>query len=64
VLGAHVEGTRVPGEQLAPGWTHHPNEHLLPFGHEHLLELARALTEMGNTPKVRTHDHFVISPLD
>ncbi len=64
VLGAHIEMTSVPGQQLPLGSTHHPGEHALQLGHEHLLELDRALSEMGNAPKVQAHDDFVIFPLD
>lgn len=64
VLGAHIEMTRVPGEQLAFRSTHHPNEHPLQLLHEHLLELNRAVIEMGSSPQRQTHDHFVIFPVN
>lgn len=64
VLGAHIEMTNVPGEQLAFRSTHHPNEHPLQLRHEHLLEINRAVIEMGSSPQVQTHDHFVIFPLN
>jgi hypothetical protein len=55
--------TNVPGEQQAFRSTHHPNEHPLQLSREHLLELNRAVTEMGSTPQVQIHDHFVIFPI-
>ena len=64
VLGAHIEMTRVPGEQLAFRSTQHPNEHPLQLLHEHLLELHRSVIEMGGSPQLQTHDHFVIFPVD
>ena len=64
VVGAHIEMTNVPGEQLAFRSTHHPNEHPLQLRHEHLLELERVVSEMGSTPQRQTHDHFVIFPLN
>jgi glyoxylase-like metal-dependent hydrolase (beta-lactamase superfamily II) len=63
ILGTHVEMTNVPGEQQAFRSTHHPNEHPLQLSREHLLELNRAVTEMGSTPQVQIHDHFVIFPI-
>lgn len=62
VLGAHIEMANEPGEQFALRSTHHPNEHPLQLGREHLLELHRAVVEMGSTPKVEAHEHFVIFP--
>lgn len=64
LLGAHIEMTNEPGEQLAFRSTHHPNEHPLQLRHEHLLELNRAVMEMGGSPQVQVHDHFVIFPLN
>jgi glyoxylase-like metal-dependent hydrolase (beta-lactamase superfamily II) len=64
VLGAHIEMTNVPGEQQAFRSTHHANEHPLQLRREHLLELHRALIEMGSTPQVQTHDDFVIYPIN
>ncbi len=64
VLGTHIEMTNVAGQQLGFRSTHHPNEHPLQLLHEHLLELNRALIEMGETPQVQAHDHFVIYPFN
>ncbi|HKX45217.1 MAG TPA: MBL fold metallo-hydrolase, partial [Planctomycetota bacterium] len=64
VLGAHIEMTNVPGEQLAFRSTHHPNEHALQLRPEHLLELDSALSAMGSTPRMQIHDHFVIYPMN
>jgi len=64
LLGAHIEMTNEPGKQLAFRSTHHPDEHPLELRREHLLELHDALTEMGSTPEVRDHEHFVIYPMN
>ena len=64
MLGAHIEMTNVPREQLAFRSTHHPNEHPLQLRREHLLELNSALIEMGSTPRTQEHEHFVIFPIN
>jgi len=64
VLGAHIEMTNMPGEQFGLLSTHHPNEHPLQLGREHLLELHRAVVEMESTPQVEDHEHFVIYPMN
>jgi glyoxylase-like metal-dependent hydrolase (beta-lactamase superfamily II) len=64
VLGAHIEMTKEPGEQLAFRSRHHANEHPLQLGRQHLLELYGAIVQMENTPRVQSHDHFVIYPIN
>lgn len=63
VLGAHIEMSSRPMEQFAFRSTHHPNEHPLELRIEHLLELHRAVSALGSTPRVEKRDHFVIFPI-
>jgi glyoxylase-like metal-dependent hydrolase (beta-lactamase superfamily II) len=63
VLGTHIEMTRTPGEEYDFGADHHPDEHELPLGRDHLLELRDALDRMDGAPARETHDDFVIVPL-
>jgi glyoxylase-like metal-dependent hydrolase (beta-lactamase superfamily II) len=62
VLGTHIEMSTKAGEQFPPGSTHHPKEHALRLGREHIVELLGALEKM-TTPRRETHDDFVIFPL-
>lgn len=64
VLGTHIEMSNVPGEQQAFRSTHHPDEHPLQLRREDLLELHRALIELGGKPQVEEHEHFVIFPMN
>ncbi|HTE54416.1 MAG TPA: MBL fold metallo-hydrolase [Kofleriaceae bacterium] len=63
VLGAHIEMTVTPGEDYAMGVTSHPDEHPLQLGMEHLVELGRALDDMGERPVLEVHDDFIVFPL-
>ena len=63
MLGTHIEMTNVPGVPFEFQSSFHPNEHELQLTVEHLDELDRALTAMGNHPVQETHDDFVIVPL-
>jgi len=64
VLGTHIEMTNVPTVDYAFGVTHHPNEHPLRLGKEHLMELDAALDAMGgNTIIYQEHAEFIIYPL-
>jgi hydroxyacylglutathione hydrolase len=62
VLGAHIEMTSRPGIDFPGGSTHHPDEHGLQLTPAHLRELAAALQAM-ETPRLETHDDFIIYPL-
>jgi len=63
LLGAHIEMSRTPGQEYEFGVDHHPDEHELPLGRDHLLELRDALDRMNGVPARETHDDFVIVPL-
>ncbi|EDM75800.1 beta-lactamase-like protein [Plesiocystis pacifica SIR-1] len=63
VLGTHVEMTTTPGVDFEFGSTHHPNEHGLWLGLEHLVELRDAVVAMNGTPAYEVHDDFIIYPL-
>jgi glyoxylase-like metal-dependent hydrolase (beta-lactamase superfamily II) len=59
VLGAHIEMTATPGVAYPYGTAYQPNEHVLPLGVQHLLELDLALdTIFGAITQV--HNDFVI----
>jgi glyoxylase-like metal-dependent hydrolase (beta-lactamase superfamily II) len=62
VLGTHIEMTNTPGVDFPFGSTHHPDEHPLQLGREHLVELLDALVEMQDDPHVEEHDDFIIWP--
>ncbi len=63
VLGTHIEMTTSPGQDYEFGVDHHPDEHELPLGREHVLELQGALDAMKGVPAREVHDDFVIFPL-
>jgi len=63
VLGTHVEMSNTPQVDFPIGSTHHPNEHPLRLGMEHLLELDAAIDAMASNPHYEKHDEFIIYPL-
>lgn len=63
VMGTHIEMTQTPGQDFPFGATVHPDEHGLPLGLDHLLELRDAVQAMGNMPQYEAHDDFIIYPL-
>jgi glyoxylase-like metal-dependent hydrolase (beta-lactamase superfamily II) len=63
ILGTHIEMSRTPGQEYEFGADHHTDEHELPLGRDHLLELQGALDRMNGVPVRETHDDFVIFPL-
>jgi hydroxyacylglutathione hydrolase len=62
VLGTHIEMSNVPGDDFPIGSTYHPNEHPLPLGREHLLELLQGVIGMQASPHIEVHDEFIIWP--
>ncbi len=59
VLGGHIEMTSSLGVAYPYGTVYQPNEHTLPLGVSHLLELDSALDSIfGSSTNV--HDHFII----
>jgi glyoxylase-like metal-dependent hydrolase (beta-lactamase superfamily II) len=60
-LGAHIEMTRKPGEEL-PDKPPHPNEHALELPYAQIVELQAAIHRMDGKPVRETHDNFVIVP--
>ena len=63
VLGTHIEMTNCAGVAYDFQSTYHPGEHELQLSVEHLYELHRALTTMGDDPTQQIHDDFVIVPV-
>lgn len=63
VMGTHIEMTDQPGVDFPFGSTMHPQEHRLPLGLEHLVELRDAVVAMGGQPVYEVHDDFIIFPL-
>ncbi|MBC23110.1 MAG: MBL fold metallo-hydrolase [Phycisphaerae bacterium] len=63
VLGTHIEMSNTPGDDYPFGATHHPDEHPIQLGREHLVELYEALLAMGSNPVYEVHDDFIIYPL-
>jgi glyoxylase-like metal-dependent hydrolase (beta-lactamase superfamily II) len=61
LLGAHIEMTRSPGEEL-PDRPPHANEHALELPWARMLELQAAIHAMGDKPVRQIHDDFVIEP--
>ena len=63
VLGCHIEMSAVPFGSYAWGTPAHPNEHVLQFRPEELIEIRDAAFAMGDTPTCRVFDDFVIHPV-
>ncbi len=62
VLGTHIEMTNTPFEDFPFGSTQHPDEHELPLGREHVLELLQGVADMADDPFVEAHADFIIFP--
>lgn len=63
VMGTHIEMTDQPGVDFPFGSTMHPQEHRLPLGQEHLVELRDAVVAMNGEPVYEVHDDFIVYPL-
>lgn len=63
VLGSHIEMSTKPGALYPIGTTYQPDEHSLPLGKHHIVELHAACEAMANSPRHDVHDDFVIEPL-
>lgn len=64
LLGAHIEMTRVAGQDYPQAVTAHPNEHRLELSPESIGELQAGLKaplDVAERPQV--HDHFIIYPV-
>jgi len=62
VLGCHIEQTATPFVDYPEGTLAQPDEHGLPLGRAHLLELLAALEAMHGTPVRSYHRDFTIWP--
>jgi len=63
VMGTHIEMTQTPGVDFPFQAPVHLDEHELPLGVEHLVELRDAVVAMGDTPQYEAHDDFIVFPL-
>lgn len=64
ILGNHIEMTQTPGVDYPLGTVYQPNEHQLPLSELHLEELSESLDRIGDEPKKKVHDSFIIYPVD
>jgi hydroxyacylglutathione hydrolase len=64
ILGAHIENTSTPFRDYPEGTASQPDEHGLPLGRAHLLELADALDEMAPAIVRRRVRDFTIWPVE
>jgi glyoxylase-like metal-dependent hydrolase (beta-lactamase superfamily II) len=63
ILGAHIEMTRTPGQDLVDRAPTHPDEHVLELSYADLLELQAAVHKMGDTVARSVHDNFIVFPV-
>jgi glyoxylase-like metal-dependent hydrolase (beta-lactamase superfamily II) len=64
LLGAHIEMTRVPGQDYPQAVTSHPDEHRLELSVENIRELQIGLQASLEVPeRKQVHDHFIIYPV-
>lgn len=62
VLGAHIEMKNIPGVLYEIGTPFQPDEHVLQLSPSQLEEWANACQSLGDTPRIETHDDFVLWP--
>jgi glyoxylase-like metal-dependent hydrolase (beta-lactamase superfamily II) len=62
ILGAHIEMTRTPRQDLPDLAKTHPDEHVLELPTAALTELQTALQAMGDQVVRDVHDDFIVYP--
>lgn len=63
VVGCHIEMSDRPFGSFAWGTPQHPNEHVLEFPPEKLLDIYEAALSMDGDPECTIFDEFVIHPV-
>ncbi|MFS0772019.1 MBL fold metallo-hydrolase [Sphingomonas sp. 1P08PE] len=62
LLGAHIEMTRLPGQDFPMRAASHPSEHDLPLAPEVIGELSKALADAAVPPVIDRHADFIVYP--